>query len=187
MSSSRVVGSVALLFSASETLAFTAPVTSVATLSSAPASSYLCRTSTVRCEDEVSDWGVDNLFEMMEEADEKIGGLDDFMQTVKSDAASIDFEQTMAAIEDGYDYTAKAFKCGELASTAEQNQGSAKIFSFAKDQKLNKDQTLQLFGRFYREDVLKNANGDDHGNIRNFIKTGWDGVTFPDGPALAKK
>ena len=47
--------------------------------------------------------------------------------------------------------------------------------------------TLQLFGRFYREDVLKNPSGDDHGNIRNFMKSGWDGVAFPDGLALKKK
>merc|ERR1719359_1483624 len=111
----------------------------------------------------------------MEEADEKISGIDAFIQTVKKDPKSVDVEQTMAAIEDGYDYSAVAFQCGEVDSTAEQNQGSAKIFSLAKLQKLNKDTTLQLFGRFYRDDVLKNPSGDDHGNIRNFMKTGWDG------------
>ena len=30
-----------------------------------------CRTTSVRAEDEVSDWGVENLFDMMEDADEK--------------------------------------------------------------------------------------------------------------------
>ena len=137
--------------------------------------------------DEVTDWGVDNLFEMMEDADEAISGLDGFLKSIKSDPKSIDFEQTMAAIEDGYDYTAVAFKCGDLESAADQNQGSAKIFSFAKIQKLKKETTLELFGRFYRDDVLGNADGTDHGNIRNFMKSGWDGVDFPDGLALKAK
>jgi len=80
-----------------------------------------------------------------------------------------------------------AFSCGELASSSEQNQGSAKIFSFAKLNGLDKDATLQLFGRFYRDDVLKNPDGTDHGNIRNFMKSGWDGVVFSDGLALKVK
>merc|ERR1719247_2756388 len=91
----------------------------------------------------------------------------------------------MAAVEAGYVYTPSAFSCGEIASTAEQNQGSAKIFSFARLNNLDESTTLQLFGRFYREDVLQNPDGSDHGNIRNFMKTGWAGVTFPNGLALA--
>ena len=47
--------------------------------------------------------------------------------------------------------------------------------------------TLELFGRFYRDDVLGKPDGDDHGNIRNFMKSGWDGVSFPDGLALKAK
>ena len=160
-----VVGLVAL--SLSESLGFTAPLTTrVALSSSVTSGAEHWRTSTIRAGDEVSDWGVENLFEMMEEADEKISGLDEFMGTVKKTPSSIEFEQTMAAIEDGFDYKAVAFKCGELESSTEQNQGSAKIFSFAKLQKLKKETTLELFGRFYREDVLKNPTGDDHGNIR---------------------
>ena len=64
-------------------------------------------------------------------------------------------------------YEAVAFKCGEVDSTAEQNQGSAKIFSFAKLQELPAETTLELFGRFYRDDVIKNPDGNDHGNIRS--------------------
>ena len=170
----------------SATLGFNAPMATRVASSVVMPTAQFARVSGVRA-DEVTDWGVENLFDMMEEADEKISGLDEFMKTVKKDPKSIEFEQTMAAIEDGFDYSAVAFKCGELESSAEQNQGSAKIFSFAKIQKLNKDSTLELFGRFYRDDVLKNPDGDDHGNIRNFIKSGWDGVSFPDGMALKEK
>jgi len=37
---------------------------------------------------------------------------------------------------------------------------------------------LACFGRYYFEDVLQNPQGNDHGNIRNFIKTTWQGVEF---------
>jgi hypothetical protein len=191
MASHTAASVMIVLLSIMQTLAFSTPLsygTPLPAASNRPAvSKHFLRTTLVRCEDDVVDWGVDNLFEMMEDADEKIGGIDAFLAIVASDPKTIDFEQTMAAIEDGYEYTAKPFKCGELESTAEQNQGSAKIFSFAKMQKLNKEKTLALFGRFYREDVLQNADGSDHGNIRNFMKAGWDGVSFPDGLALAKK
>ena len=33
----------------------------------------------------------------------------------------------------------------------------------------------------------KNPDGSDHGNIRNFMKSGWKGVSFPDGLALKAK
>jgi len=44
-----------------------------------------------------------------------------------------------------------------------------------------------LPSRYYREDVLGNPDGTDHANIRSFVKVGWDGVTFPYGPALLPK
>jgi len=37
---------------------------------------------------------------------------------------------------------------------------------------------LALFGDYYRSDVLKNPEGSDHQNIRNFMHKGWAGVTF---------
>ena len=110
-----------------------------------------------------------------------------FLAMLKSAPESVDFEDTMAAVEAGYEYTPVAFSCGEVRSTSDQNQGSAKIFSFAKLNSLDTEQTLQLFGRFYRKDVLENPDGSDHGNIRNFIQGGWDAVAFPEGLALEEK
>ncbi len=49
--------------------------------------------------------------------------------------------------------------------------------------RLTPEQTLQLFGDYYRIDVLQNPDGTDHQNIRNFIKFGWNGIAF-DGKAL---
>lgn len=49
-----------------------------------------------------------------------------------------------------------------------------------------KEETLALFGDFYRNDVLKNPGGNDHQNIRNFMEFGWDGILF-EGEALREK
>ena len=35
--------------------------------------------------------------------------------------------------------------------------------------------------------MVKNPDGDDHQNIRNFMKNGWEGVPFENGIALTKK
>jgi hypothetical protein len=51
---------------------------------------------------------------------------------------------------------------------------------------LSKEEALQLFGDYYRKDVLLNPNGKDHQNIRNFMNSGWEGVQF-DGEALEEK
>ena len=40
---------------------------------------------------------------------------------------------------------------------------------------LSKEETLALFGGYYR-DVVATPEGDDHPNIRNFMKSGWEGV-----------
>ena len=68
------------------------------------------------------------------------------LNLLRSNPESIDFEQTMDIINFWYYYTPRAFSCGELASTKEENQGSAKIFSFAKLNNFDKTLTLLLFG-----------------------------------------
>ena len=65
--------------------------------------------------------------------------------------------------------------------------GSAKILSLGKLTGLSETETLNLFGRFYRQDVLENPEGTDHANIRNLIKGGWGCVDFPNGLAINPK
>jgi hypothetical protein len=48
---------------------------------------------------------------------------------------------------------------------------------------LSEVHTLALFGGYYRDDVLGNPEGRDHGNIRHFMKYGWAGIHF-EGEAL---
>ena len=66
--------------------------------------------------------------------------------------------------------TEVSFDVGEQKNKAGTNLGSGKILSFGVLAGLNVEETLALFGKFYRDEVLGNPAGDDHGNIRNFMK-----------------
>lgn len=112
--------------------------------------------------------------------------LNTFLQRLNDAPDSIAFNDTIALIDARYDFTPTVFTNGTLRSEAGQNNGSCKIFSFAKLQRLTPQQTLHCFGDYYRKDVLDSPNGTDHQNIRNFMKTGWDGVWF-EGEALKIK
>jgi len=98
----------------------------------------------------------------------------------------IAFNDVIAYIDAHYDFTPTKFANGDTVNEANQNNGSCKVFSFAKLQGLEKEEVLALFGAFYREDVLQNPTGTDHQNIRNFIQHGWAGITF-EGEALKAK
>lgn len=98
----------------------------------------------------------------------------------------IQFKDVISFIDEHYDFTPTKFTNGNTVNEANQNNGSCKIFSFAKLNDLSKEETLNLFGEFYREDVLKNPEGTDHQNIRNFIESGWEGISF-EGNALSRK
>lgn len=108
-----------------------------------------------------------------------------FEQLEKS-AEEIQFKEVIAFIDEHYDFTPTKFTNGNLVNEADQNNGSCKVFSFAKLNNLSKEETLSLFGAFYREDVLQNPEGADHQNIRNFMNFGWDGISF-DGKPLVRK
>lgn len=106
--------------------------------------------------------------------------LNDFLQQLGSNTA-LDFEDTMQVIADNYTYTPSSFNNGDLENEAGQNEGSCKIFAFAKINNLNEEQTLKCFGRFY-QDVVNTPDGTDHGNIRNFMQSGWSGISFEGTP-----
>ena len=108
-----------------------------------------------------------------------------FEQLEKS-AEEIQFKDVIAFIDEHYDFTATKFFNGNTVNEANQNNGSCKVFSFAKLNDLSKEETLNLFGEFYRKDVLQNPEGTDHQNIRNFMEFGWDGISF-EGTALVRK
>ncbi|HJW56288.1 MAG TPA: HopJ type III effector protein [Burkholderiaceae bacterium] len=112
--------------------------------------------------------------------------IDTFLKKLTDAPDSLTFDDTMAVINASYEFTPASFTNGELRNEAGQNSGSCKLFGFALLQGLSQEQTLACFGAYYREDVLKNPDGVDHQNIRNFMKTGWSGVIFDRVPLHVK-
>lgn len=104
--------------------------------------------------------------------------LEQFLSKLKIQTNEINFTDTMATIEENYDFTPASFTNGEAQNEAHTNNGSCKIFAFGLLNDLSEQQTLACFGDYYRQDVLQNPDGDDHQNIRHFMKTGWAGINF---------
>jgi hypothetical protein len=112
--------------------------------------------------------------------------LESFIQKLEISPQLVDFSDTMAVIDELYNFTPCAFKNGQQENATGENSGSCKLFAFAKLHDLTEQQTLNCFGQFYYQDVLENPNNNDHQNIRNFIQSGWKGVLF-EGSALKLK
>jgi len=107
--------------------------------------------------------------------------LASFLEKITTNVA-VSFDETIGVISDNYHYQATEFSNGldelTLVNKAGTNEGSCKIFAFAKIHQLDQQQTLNLFGDYYRLDVLNNPHGTGHQNIRNFMKYGWEGIRF---------
>jgi hypothetical protein len=108
------------------------------------------------------------------------------LQAIQELPDTIAFSEVITYIDTHYDFTPTRFVNGDTVNEAGQNNGSCKIFSFARLNELTVAQTLALFGDYYRIDVLGNPDGTDHQNIRNFMLKGWEGIQF-DGDALKAK
>lgn len=111
-----------------------------------------------------------------------IMALQTFLDSLAESPETIDFKDTMAVIDQHYHFTPCAFRNGDQENESGQNSGSCKLFAFAKLNKLTQQQTLNCFGQYYRQDVLLNPEGTDHQNIRNFINSSWDGISFDNSP-----
>lgn len=101
------------------------------------------------------------------------------------DAATIKFKDVIAYIDHLYLHTPTAFKNGHNQNSADENQGSAKVFAFAQLQGLDQAQTLSLFAEHYA-DVLARPEATDHQNIRQFMQHGWAGIEFSQAALSAK-
>jgi len=98
----------------------------------------------------------------------------------------ITFEEVIELIDENYETGLIEFKNGDIVNAQGENEGSAKVLSYAALSNLDKETTLKLWGQYYRE-VVADPDGDSHANIRNFMKYGWEGVPFENGIALTKK
>lgn len=116
--------------------------------------------------------------------------LEKLLKQIKNEPESVDFADVIAIINEHYNYQPASFFNGRgsdmVTNVAGKNEGSCKIFAFAKIHDLSRDETLACFGDYYRNDVLKNPDGDDHANIRTFMKYGWDAVVFSENPLSPK-
>lgn len=100
------------------------------------------------------------------------------LEKVKSSPNAITFDEVIATIDANYTFTPTQFTNGNTINEAGSNNGSCKILAFSKLHNLTVEQTLALFGDYYRIDVLQNPKANDHANIRNFMQHGWSGVVF---------
>ncbi|WP_340121948.1 HopJ type III effector protein [Methylobacter svalbardensis] len=114
--------------------------------------------------------------------------LASFLEKIKNNDP-VSFDETIEVITENYHYRPTEFRNGLgehiLTNQEGSNEGSCKIFDFAQINGLNQQQTLNLFGDYYR-DVLNDPHGTGHQNIRNFMQYGWEGICF-NGVALTAK
>jgi len=115
--------------------------------------------------------------------------LNTFLTSVRNNTP-VSFNDTIAVITDHYYYQPTEFSNGlndqALINAAGTNEGSCKIFAFALMHQLTEQQTLNLFGDYYRVDVLNEPNGSGHQNIRHFMRDGWQGIHFKSEALIAK-
>lgn len=104
--------------------------------------------------------------------------ITEFIEKLTSRPDEVSFEETMQVIDSHYSYRASTFNNGDIRNEAGNNEGSCKIFAFAREQQLTDDQTLACFGDYYRIDVLQHPDADSHANIRQFMQTGLAGIRF---------
>lgn len=103
---------------------------------------------------------------------------DNILELLRLNPDQIQFDEVISCIERHYEFTPTAFTNGDLSNQAGENNGSCKLFSWAKCQGLDEAQTLACFGAYYRDDVLKEPEGTSHQNIRQFMRHGWSGIRF---------
>jgi len=113
--------------------------------------------------------------------------IPEFKTKLAKKPKSIEFSDTMAVIEEHYNFKPTAFTNGNLDNKAGENSGSCKLFSFAKEQGFTQEETLTCFGSIYFEEVLGHTEGTGHQNIRNFIKTGFKGLSFEEQALSVKR
>ncbi len=95
------------------------------------------------------------------------------------------FADTLAFVEQHYDYQPSAFRNGSVNNAADQNQGSCKALAMALDLGLSDEQALQCFAEHYQA-VLADPQGSAHANIRALMAQGLAGVSFERQPLIRR-
>ena len=80
----------------------------------------------------------------------------ELVQKIKTQAENIQFSEIIETVDANYNFTPTAFKNGETMNEANQNNGSCKVFSFAKNQRnLLKPSQLKLISSYYKLFIIK--------------------------------
>jgi len=103
----------------------------------------------------------------------------------RSKRGQLRFQEVLDHIALNYEYRPAAFQNGSLKNSEAENQGSAKLFYFARLNHLTEEDTLRLFAEHY-QNVLDNPAGEGHQNIRQFMVNGWDGAVFEQDVLISK-
>lgn len=109
-----------------------------------------------------------------------------FNANLEMSGDDVTFEEVTELLDEHYESALCEFQNGDLTNKQGENQGSANVLSYAALSNLDEESTLKLWGQYYR-DVKNTPSGSDHQNIRNFMKTGWNGVKFDFGISLTRK
>lgn len=96
-------------------------------------------------------------------------------------AGHAEFNDTLTLIERHFEYRPTGFHNGPLYNAADENAGSCRIFALGRYCALPEADTLRLFAQHYNQ-VIDDPAGDSHGNIRQYISTGWSGIQFEGEP-----
>ncbi|MGC8121305.1 HopJ type III effector protein [Marinobacter sp. VGCF2001] len=100
-------------------------------------------------------------------------------------AGHADFNDTLGLIDQHFEFQPTGFSNGPLRNEAGENAGSCRVFALGQHCNLSEADTLRLFAQHY-EQVLGDPAGESHGNIRQFISTGWSGIRFDASPLRAR-
>eukprot|EP00227_Mantoniella_beaufortii_P020058 CAMPEP_0197600154 /NCGR_PEP_ID=MMETSP1326-20131121/32742_1 /TAXON_ID=1155430 /ORGANISM="Genus nov. species nov., Strain RCC2288" /LENGTH=202 /DNA_ID=CAMNT_0043167215 /DNA_START=39 /DNA_END=647 /DNA_ORIENTATION=+ len=100
--------------------------------------------------------------------------------------AGVKFNEVMDKVNECYVFTPCAYTSGagtpeEVVNAAGVNSGSLKTYYFAHLHGLDEASTLRLFCEHY-SDTVADPGGTSHGNIRSFMKHGWEGIAFTGEP-----
>lgn len=95
------------------------------------------------------------------------------------------FSDILALIDQHFEFQPAGFHNGPLFNAAGENAGSCRVFALGQYCNLSEADTLQLFAEHYQQ-VLGDPAGDSHGNIRQFMATGWSGIRFDNQPLRAR-
>ena len=114
-------------------------------------------------------------FDPTKPAEPLMNQIQTFIERLRSNADSVTFAEVIDLIDTYYHHTPTAFSNGSVINQAGENQGSAKVLSFARLHGLTEQETLHCFAEHWRS-VRSNPDGSDHQNIRQFMQNGWNGL-----------